>query len=99
MARKIHPLTIDGEFLDDSKMSETRAKYESVLLEQARENGYVPVLDLDTSWSPTYYSDEDRWFFSLTLYVIYVGKKKSYEYEGFTNNCLIPIQSSKHGGS
>lgn len=95
MARRIHQISIDGEFLSDAHMSKTRKQYEKLLLDEARDNGYVPVLDLDTNWSPAYDSPEDRWYFSLTMYIMYVGKKKAYEYEGFTNNCLIPIQSAK----
>lgn len=97
--KRIYPFTVEGEFLDDSKMAATRSQYELVLEHEARDTGYVPVLDLDTHWTPEYAHDENRWFFTLTMYAVYVGKRKSWEYEGMSNNCLIPLQSGKQDQS
>lgn len=95
MSKKIHGWSVEGEFLDDSKMAEARKHYEQFMLADAREQGYVPVLDLDSNWSPEYDLKEDRWFFSLTMYFVYIGKQRAKIYEGLSNNCLVPTPSPK----
>lgn len=90
MHRTIKPFTLDGEFADDSIALNTRVSSENFLEKSMRDKGYIKVLDLDPIWHTWYDALEDRWFFEMAIYGIYVGKRKSWQYEGITQGKLIP---------
>jgi hypothetical protein len=69
----------------DSAMISTRSEVERVILQHMRDNGYIPVLDIDPAFSVSYNEQHDRWFFKITIHGIYVGKRKSWKYEGVSN--------------
>ena len=93
--RNIKKFSIDGEFLNDSLIPSTRAQYETLVVGDMRRKGYVPVLDLDTQWSTEYNEDGDRWFFALSVYGIYIGKKKAKLWEGLSAGNLVPRNIQK----
>jgi len=93
--RNIRKFSIDGEFLNDSLIPYTRAQYETLVVSDMRRGGYVPVLDLDTRWSTRYDSKTDRWYFELSVYGIYLGKKKAQKWEGLSGGTLIPRVTPK----
>lgn len=76
------------EFTDDSDMIRIKHQYESMLTHQMRDSGYVRVLDIDTNFSVEF--DGETWVFLMTLYGIYVGKKKAWQSEAITQGKLIP---------
>ena len=76
------------EFLDDSDMVRIKHQYESMLTHQMRDKGYLRVLDIDTNFSVEF--DGTTWMFLMTLYGVYVGKKKAWLSEGITQGKLIP---------
>jgi hypothetical protein len=55
-----------------------------------REQGYVPILDLDIQFSLLYDEPQDLYEFDIVVYGVYVGKKKAHLYEGFSGQSLIP---------
>lgn len=95
--KNIRKFTIDGVLGQDSDIPRIRAQYESLLVHDLRNKGYVPVLDLDSQWATEYHVDTDTWGFALSVYGVYLGKRKAYEWEGFSGNKLIPrnTQSAK----
>jgi hypothetical protein len=94
--RRIKKYAISGVFGSDSEIPYVRAGAERLLEEDAREMGYVPVLDLDTLWSTSYNLERNTWAYSSVLYCIYVGKRKAREWEGWQNGKLIPRPTQKH---
>jgi hypothetical protein len=88
--KNISKFSIDGVLRQDSDIPRIRAQYESLLVHDLRSKGYVPVLDLDTQWATEYDADNDRWLFALSVYGIYLGKKRAYQWEGFSGSKLIP---------
>jgi hypothetical protein len=70
---------------------------ESLLVHDLRSKGWVPVLDLDTQWATSYDHITDTWDFKISIYSIYLGKRKAQEWEGFAGSKLIPrsIQNGK----
>lgn len=88
--KKIRKFSIDGVLGQDSDIPRIRAQYESLLVHDMRGNGYVPVLDLDTLWSTEYNQAKDNWLFTLSIYGIYLGKKRAYKWEGFSGSKLLP---------
>ena len=86
--RNIKKFQVKVKFRDDSDMIRVRAQYESLLTQDMRGKGYIRVLDLDPSFSVEF--DGQTWVFLMTLYGIYIGKRKSWEYEGIQQSKLIP---------
>ena len=58
--------------------------YERTLLQQMRDRGYVPILDLEPQFSIKYNEKKDTYSFNLEMFGVYVGKKKAQEIEGFS---------------
>lgn len=83
---------MQGQIHDDSAIPRLRKQYEHIIEEDMRSQGYVPILDLDIQFSLDYEESSDIYNFDIVLYGIYVGKKKSYQYEGFSGQALIPKQ-------
>lgn len=88
--KRIKPFSIDGEIADDSVMISKRAQYQHLVDSHMRIAGYVPVLDLDPQFYIEYNSDKDIYNFKYIVFGVYVGKKKSREYVGYSGNVLVP---------
>ena len=88
MHKNIKRFTVDGLIKDDKDFIRLRSQFEYSLWDEMRLLGYVPVLDLGTYFSTEFL--EDKYKFILTSYGVYIGKIKSWEYEGYTNGKLIP---------
>lgn len=81
MHRKIERFGFSGQINDDSDFIRLRAQFESLVITQMRDDGYVPVLDLGPLFSTKYHKD-GTYTFVLTVYGVYVGRKKSRCIEG-----------------
>jgi hypothetical protein len=86
--KNIKKFQVSVQFKDDSDMIRVRAQYENLLTQDMRNKGYLRVLDLDPNFSVEF--DGETWVFLMTLYGVYVGKKKSWQSEGITQGKLIP---------
>ena len=80
---------MSGVIKDDSIFQSSRENYERLLVQQMRDKGYVPVLDMQPQFNIKYNHDKDHYTFNLVMYGMYLGKKKAYEYEGFSGQSLI----------
>ena len=89
----------DGEFLDDSVAMLSRVSAENVLSHEMRDKGYARVFDIDTFWITHYDGNQDRWFYSIRAYGIYVGKRKARDLEGWSQGKLIPRSTRQHTSS
>lgn len=74
---------MSGEIGDDADFARLRSQYEHVILDDMRELGYVPVLDLGPYWSTLYI--KPKYEFELSIYGVYVGRRRSWEIEGISN--------------
>ena len=86
--KRIKRFQINVEFLDDSDMIRVKHQYESLLIHQMRDQGYVRVLDIDTAFSVEFTGE--TWKFLMTLHGVYVGKKQAWLSEGITQGKMIP---------
>ena len=96
LPKTIKPFSLDGEFADDSFAMLTRVNAEKTLIHMVKDKGYLPVLDLDPIWFTSYDAVNDRWHFDMVVYAAYVGKRKSWEYQGISQNKLIPLNTRQH---
>ena len=92
MNKKLKSFGMQGEIHDDAAIPRLRAEYERLIESDMREQGYVPILDLDTQFSLLYNEEQDTYEFDIVVYGVFVGKKKSHMYEGFSGQNLIPKQ-------
>ena len=89
MKKNIHNFTITGVIASDSLIIKSKDHYERLLLQKMRDGGYVPVLDMSPQFNLKYIEIKDNYFFSLTMYGVFVGKKKAFEIEGFSGQEFI----------
>ena len=87
--KQIKRFQVEVKFKDDSDMIRVRAQYDSLLTQDMKGKGYARVLDIDPSFSVEF--DGETWVFLMTLYGVYVGKKKACQSEGITQGKLIPL--------
>ena len=83
---------MQGQIHDDSAIPRLRSQYEQLIESDMREQGYVPILDLDIQFSLLYDEINDIYDFDIVVYGVYVGKKKAHLYEGFSGQNLVPKQ-------
>ena len=88
--RKIKNFCIEGQFLDDTKTLDIKRLNERILDVQMRDMGYIRALDIDPVWTIEYNPMQDEWRFKMSIYGFYVGKRKSWQYEGASQGKLIP---------
>jgi len=88
--RKIHNFTVTGIIPSDSEFIKCRELFERTIVQGMRDGGYVPVLDVLPQFSVSYNMSQDNYTFSLTMFGIFIGKKKSHIIEGFTGQEFIP---------
>jgi hypothetical protein len=92
MGKKMKSFGISGQINDDSSIPRLRQEYQYLMEQDMRSQGYVPMLDLDVQFWLDYNEEQDIYNFEIVLYGVYVGKKKAYQYEGFSGQSLIPKQ-------
>ena len=92
--KNIKKFQVNVEFKDDSDMIRVRAQYESLLTQDMKGKGYSRVLDIDPSFSVEFTGE--TWAFLMTIYGVYVGKKKAWQSEGITQGKLIPRTMPQH---
>lgn len=88
--RKIHNFSVAGVIGDDSQLIKARELHERNLVQQMRDKGYVPVLDMLPQFTITYIEKKNQYGFMLVMFGIYVGRLKSHQYEGFSGQEFIP---------
>lgn len=92
MNKKLKSFGMQGQIHDDAAIPRLRIEYQHLIESDMREQGYVPILDLDVQFSLSYDEPNDLYEFDIVVYGVYVGKKKAHLYEGFSGQSLIPKQ-------
>lgn len=92
MNKKLKSFGMQGQIHDDAAIPRLRLEYERLIESDMREQGYVPILDLDIQFSLLYDEEQDLYEFDIVVYGVYVGKKKAHLYEGFSGQSLVPKQ-------
>lgn len=91
-SRNIKGFTVDGEALDGETIIRIRKQIEDEVVDQMRFKGYVPVIDIMPSLYWSYDAEKNRFYYTLTVYGIYVGKRRSQEILGMLNHRPIYIE-------
>lgn len=87
-AQMIRRFTYVGEYLE-TKLIQTRQELLTAMVVEMKEEGFVPLLDINPVWSTDYISGE-VFRFVFTMQGVYVGKDKAWETFGVLDGKLIP---------
>lgn len=90
--RNIHREVVKAS-IAESKLPAARATLEKNLKFSMRDAGYALCLDLDTIWVCNYDPEQNNYVCELTMYFIYVGRKKAWEIEGISSGRTIPMST------
>ena len=93
--RPIKKFALDGVIQDDSKIGRLREEYLRMLGLEMKLSGYVPRLDIDPDFTIEYNDKADSYSFELSVYGVYVGKKKSECIVGVDGTTVISSQETK----
>ena len=86
---------LDGVIRDDADLVRLKIEYLKLILLQMRLSGYVPKFDIDTDFTLGYNYEKNCYEFELSIYGVYVGKKKSKWILGINKNQVLYYQQSK----
>lgn len=89
MAKQVKSFGVSGQISDDSAIPRLRQEYQRLTEQNMRDQGYVPVLDLEPLFYIEYNHENDYYEFELVMYSMYVGKRKAKEYIGFSGQSLV----------
>ena len=90
MHKPIKMFSVDGELKDDSVIQSTKQNVENIIDNMMMDAGYVRILDLDPIWQIDYNNLLNRWKFKMTMYGMYVGKRKARKFDGIAQWKLVP---------
>lgn len=79
-----------GQIRDDSDFIRLRDELERLMVQNMRDEGYLPVQDFKTLWATKWL--EDKYEFILTMYAAFAGKKKSKQFDFWNNGMLEKTQ-------
>lgn len=80
---------------DDSVIARMRDEYDRLLVSEMRLSGYVPRLDIAQDFTIEYNHEKQYFEFIVSMYGVYVGKKKSEWITGIDETRAIYTHQSK----
>lgn len=87
-AQMIRRWTYVGEYTE-VKLIQTRDTLNRAMLDEMRDEGYIPLLDVNPVWATTYLGGE-RFQYKLTMQGVHVGKERAWDYQGMMDGKLVP---------
>jgi len=83
----IRRFQVEGEVDSDSYFIQTQETCKKTLVSQMKDEGWIPLLDLDPVWRSTL-SEKGTYTFDYTMHGIYIGED-SWQYDGMLGTKLI----------
>jgi len=95
--KAIKKFCLDGVIQDESSIGRLKIEYIKLLVLEMRLSGYVPRFDIEPDFTIGYNEKKNSFYFELTVYGIYVGKRNSEWIAGIngTKPVYIPKNKSK----
>jgi hypothetical protein len=93
--KPIKIFSLDGVIQDDASLARLKTEYSNLLTTEMRIAGYVPRLDIAPDFTLTFNEAKNYFEFKLSLYAVYVGKRKSEWITGIDEARPIYIQKNK----
>ena len=86
---------LDGSIYDDASIPRLKNEYIDLLKVEMKLSGYVVRLDIDPDFTIQYNTSKNIYEFKLSMYGVFVGKRKSEWIAGVDGTTVIPIQKSR----
>jgi hypothetical protein len=86
---------LSGNIHDDSAFARLKAEYTRLLMTEMRLTGYAPRFDINPDFTLKYNEQHQYFEFELSIYGVYVGKKKSEWISGVDETRPIFIPQNK----
>ena len=93
--KSIKKFILDGNIYDDSAIPRLKIEYIRLLVSEMKIAGYVPRFDIDPDFTMRYNEHAEIFEFKLSIYGIYIGKKKTEWIIGLDGTKVIYTQKSK----
>ena len=93
--RPIKRFSLDGVIYDELSLIRMKQEYINLITLSMRHEGYVPRFDIDPDFTIEYIEKSSTFNFVLSLYGVYVGKRKSEWIQGIDGHRPIYTQNSK----
>jgi hypothetical protein len=93
--KPIKKFSLDGQIFDEGHIPRLKSEYARLILLQMRSVGYVPRFDIAPDFTLEYEEKKEIFYFKISIYGIYVGKRKSEWILGIDEHRVIPIQKNK----
>lgn len=93
--KPIKKFTLDGIINDESSIWRLKGEYTNLLLSEMRLSGYVQRIDINADFTLEYNETKKYFEFELSIYGIYVGKKRSEWIAGVDETKAIYTQKNK----
>jgi hypothetical protein len=93
--KAIKRFSLDGTIYDDSAIVRLRDEYGKLLATEMKILGYAPRLDIAQDFTIKYNEHKKYFEFELSIYGVYVGKKKSEWITGVDETKPIFTQQNK----
>jgi hypothetical protein len=93
--KPIKMFVLEGDIHSDSSLPRLRGEYKKLILTEMKTQGYVPRLDIDDDFTIQYSYKKKCFEFKLSIYGVFVGKKKSEWIMGIDVNRVVPTQTSR----
>ena len=78
--KPIKKFTLDGVINDESSIWRLKTEYLNLLISEMRLSGYVQRIDINPDFTLEYNEAKKYFEFELSIYGIYVGKRKDFYY-------------------
>jgi hypothetical protein len=75
--KPIKRFALDGVINDDAAIYRLQQEYIRLLVSEMRLSGYSPRIDIDPQFTLSYNENKNYFEFTLSVYGIYIGRKKS----------------------
>jgi hypothetical protein len=86
---------LNGNIHDEASLWRLKVEYQKLLDSEMILSGYVPRLDINQDFTVDYNYENKYFEFELSIYGVYVGKKKSEWIAGIDETKVIYTQPSK----
>lgn len=77
VTKKIKAFPVDGQAIDIESIVRIRTEVESRIVDDMRERGYVPVMDITPELYTDYDEEQENFRFAIIVYGTYLGKARA----------------------
>ena len=91
----VKKFALDGSIHDESSIWRLKNEYIRLLTMEMRFSGYVPRLDINPDFTLDYIEEKQHFIFKLSMYGVYVGKKRSEWITGVDEQKIIYTQKTR----